>query len=264
MELIPCHIHIHTHTQGSTAVLCQGAPRTPTHWGDAAAARGPWERGTHRQRKHSEDISPPPPTGGGHTSRRARAEGAEEAEGPPPPPSCSGAEQAHVPFGAHSRAAWPCRNGTLIAVSSTEALARAQLQEGTGSSPFTGESKAECALRKTAGPQTHAGLPRKYGVAVHTHTHTHTQAPPAGRPPLDPCRPSSLIWYPPPPTHTQLGGERLLCAPVGETTPQVAIPGPTSRRWGEVPHRRLGMAAWTHLANGEGICLPLRGLDAEK
>ena len=46
--------------------------------------------------------------------------------------------------------------------------------------------------------------------------------------------------------------------------PQVAIPGPTSRRWGEVPHRRLGMAAWTHLANGEGICLPLRGLDAEK
>ena len=58
--------------------------------------------------------------------------------------------------------------------------------------------------------------------------------------------------------------ERLLCAPVGETTPQVAIPGPTSRRWGEVPHRRLGMAAWTHLANGEGICLPLRGLDAEK
>ena len=52
--------------------------------------------------------------------------------------------------------------------------------------------------------------------------------------------------------------------PVGETTPQVAIPGPTSRRWGEVPHRRLGMAAWTHLANGEGICLPLRGLDAKK
>ena len=52
--------------------------------------------------------------------------------------------------------------------------------------------------------------------------------------------------------------------PVGETTPQVAIPGPTSRRWGEVPHRRLGMAAWTHLANGEGICLPLHGLEAEK
>ena len=62
----------------------------------------------------------------------------------------------------------------------------------------------------------------------------------------------------------ELGGERLLCAPVGETTPQVDIPGPTSRRWGEVPHRRLGMAACTHLANGEGICLPLRGLNAEK
>ena len=49
-----------------------------------------------------------------------------------------------------------------------------------------------------------------------------------------------------------LGGERLLCAPVKETTQQVDIPGPTSRRWGEVPHRRLGMAAWTYLANGEG------------
>ena len=55
----------------------------------------------------------------------------------------------------------------------------------------------------------------------------------------------------------EFGGERLLCAPVGETTPQVDILGPTSRRWGEVPHRRLGMAAWTHLANGEGNCLPL-------
>ena len=62
----------------------------------------------------------------------------------------------------------------------------------------------------------------------------------------------------------EFGGERLSCAPVGETTPQVAIPGPTSRRWGEVPHRRLGMAAWTHLAKGKGICLPLRGPDAEK
>ena len=46
---------------------------------------------------------------------------------------------------------------------------------------------------------------------------------------------------------------KVVCAPVGGTTPQVAILGPTSRRWGEVPHRRLGMAAWTHLANGEGI-----------
>ena len=45
--------------------------------------------------------------------------------------------------------------------------------------------------------------------------------------------------------------------------PASGHPRPTSRRWGEVPHRRLGMAAWTHLANGEGI-LPLRGLDAEK
>ena len=49
----------------------------------------------------------------------------------------------------------------LITVSSAEALAsaRAQLQEGTGSSPFAGESEAERALSKTAGPQTHAGLP---------------------------------------------------------------------------------------------------------
>ena len=56
----------------------------------------------------------------------------------------------------------------------------------------------------------------------------------------------------------------VMCAPVGETTPQVDILGPTSRRWGEVPHCRLGMAASTHLANGEGSCLPLCGLDAEK
>ena len=54
------------------------------------------------------------------------------------------------------------------------------------------------------------------------------------------------------------------CAPIGEMTPQVDIPGPTSRRWGEVPHCLLWMAAWTHLANGEGNCLPLCGLDAEK
>ena len=53
-------------------------------------------------------------------------------------------------------------------------------------------------------------------------------------------------------------------APSGETTPQVDIPGPTSRRWGELPHRRLGIAAWTHLANSKGICFPPRGLDAEK
>ena len=57
---------------------------------------------------------------------------------------------------------------------------------------------------------------------------------------------------------------RALCAPVGEKTPQVDILGPTIRCWGEVPHRRLGMAAWTHLSNSEGSCLPLCGLDAEK
>ena len=47
--------------------------------------------------------------------------------------------------------------------------------------------------------------------------------------------------------------------PVGEMTPQVDIPGPKSRRWGVVPHCRFGMTAWTHLANGEGSCPPLRG-----
>ena len=45
--------------------------------------------------------------------------------------------------------------------------------------------------------------------------------------------------------------------PSGGKTPQVDIPGPKSRRWGGVPHRRLGMTAWTHLANGEGSCPPL-------
>ena len=105
------------------------------------------------------DMPPPPPQGGGRTSGRARAEG-EEAEGTPPPPSGSGAEQAHVPSGAHGGAAWARGNGMLIA-QSTEALAwaRAHLQEGTGSSPFAGESEAERALSKRAGPQTHAGLP---------------------------------------------------------------------------------------------------------
>ena len=56
----------------------------------------------------------------------------------------------------------------------------------------------------------------------------------------------------------------MLCAPVGETTPQVDISGTNSRRWGELPYRRLGMTAWTHVAKCEGICLPLRGLDAKK
>ena len=46
--------------------------------------------------------------------------------------------------------------------------------------------------------------------------------------------------------------------------PRVAILGPKNRCWGEVPHRRLGMATWTHLANGEGSCLPMCGLDTEK
>ena len=53
----------------------------------------------------------------------------------------------------------------LITVSSTEALAdiyRAHLRGGgggAGSPPFAGESEAECAPSKTAGPQIQAGLP---------------------------------------------------------------------------------------------------------
>ena len=46
--------------------------------------------------------------------------------------------------------------------------------------------------------------------------------------------------------------------------PALDIPRSTSRRFGEVPHCRLRMAAWTHLANGEDGCLPLCGLDIEK
>ena len=49
-------------------------------------------------------------------------EGDEEAEDPPPL-SCSGAEQAHLPSGVHGGAASPRKNGMLISVSSTEALA---------------------------------------------------------------------------------------------------------------------------------------------
>ena len=62
----------------------------------------------------------------------------------------------------------------------------------------------------------------------------------------------------------QWAGGRLLCAPVGEKTPQVDIPGPKSRCWGEAPHRWRGMTAWTHLANSKGSCLPLCGLDTEQ
>ena len=57
---------------------------------------------------------------------------------------------------------------------------------------------------------------------------------------------------------------KVVMCPCRGNDPASGHPGPTSRRWGEVPHCRLGMAAWTHLANGEGICFPLRGLDAEK
>ena len=39
---------------------------------------------------------------------------------------------------------------------------------------FRDEHDAETALTHAAKPQTHAGLPLKYGVVVHTNTHTHT------------------------------------------------------------------------------------------
>ena len=48
-----------------------------------------------------------------------------------------------------------------------------------------------------------------------------------------------------------------MCPRRGETTPQVDHLGRTRRCWGQVPHRRLGIAAWTYVANGEGDCLPL-------
>ena len=82
-----------------------------------------------------------------------------------------------------------------------------------------------------------------------------------------PLRPRPLPFIPPP---TRSGvphpppPRRLLCALVGGKTPQVDIPGPTSRRWGEAPHRRCGTSAWTPVPNGEGSCLPPCGLDTEK
>ena len=61
-----------------------------------------------------------------------------------------------------SREASKPKNGMLITVSSTEALAwmRADLRGGGGGggSPFAGESEADCAPSKTAGPLTHAGI----------------------------------------------------------------------------------------------------------
>ena len=57
---------------------------------------------------------------------------------------------------------------------------------------------------------------------------------------------------------------RLLCAPVGEVTPQVGIPGLKSCRCGRVPHRWYEVSTWTDLANGEGSCPPLCGPDTEQ
>ena len=72
----------------------------------------------------------------------------------PPPPW-------HTHMHACMGAARPRGNRMLIIVSCTEALAwaRVQLREGTGSSPFAGQSYAERALVMTADPETRAGLP---------------------------------------------------------------------------------------------------------
>ena len=58
--------------------------------------------------------------------------------------------------------------------------------------------------------------------------------------------------------------EEVVMCPCWGKAPQMDIPGPTSRRRREVSHCRLVMAAWMHLANGEGSCLPLCGLNTEK
>jgi hypothetical protein len=42
---------------------------------------------------------------------------------------------------------------------------------------------------------------------------------------------------------------KVVLAPVREVTPQVDIPGPNSRCWGGLPHRRHEGSAWTQLAN---------------
>ena len=49
-------------------------------------------------------------------------------------------------------------------------------------------------------------------------------------------------------------GRGLLCAPVGEVTPEVDILGPKSRRWEGSPTAGMGVPIWTHLATSEGRC----------
>ena len=72
----------------------------------------------------------------------------------------------------------------------------------------------------------------KGGQCTHDDSHQTAflaQAPPAGRPPLDPCRPSSLIWYPPPPPHTHKTPKRPMerGPPRGHAcTPPAAPPPP--------------------------------------
>ena len=57
-------------------------------------------------------------------------------------------------------------------------------------------------------------------------------------------------------------GWRLLCAPFKEVTPEVDIVVLKCCRWGRVCW--YGASAWKHLANGEGHCPPLCGLDTEQ
>ena len=146
------------HPQRCTALLCQGAPRTPTHThtyapparvqtgGRSRSQRTPGGGHTPAGKAQRRHAPPPPPRAEGRERRAVKRP-------TPPPPQCNGTEQALVPFRAHGGAAWPHKNGMLI----------------TGSS-------AGGHLSKTASPQTHAGLPLYYGVVVvghHTHTHTH-------------------------------------------------------------------------------------------
>ena len=60
------------------------------------------------------------------------------------------------------------------------------------------------------------------------------------------------------------GRLKVVACPRRGSDPQVDIPGPKSRRLGGFPHRRYGVSAWTHLANGEGCCPPLCGPDTEQ
>jgi hypothetical protein len=166
------HTHAHTHPHPPHTYPRPCARKLGGH---SSSQRTPG--GGHTGSESTAKTSPPP-------HRVIRAEGRErravKRPRDPPPPSCSDAEQAHVPFGAHSGAAWPRRNGMSITVSSTELWPRRGLicRRALAARPSHGRARQSVpSVRQLAHRPMQAFL---YNMVLllhtHTHTHTHTHA----------------------------------------------------------------------------------------